>query len=163
MRGADLLTAILPKVFIVLLIIYLFILLYIFIINPPQSIYCITIGGLLYFAQLCIWCFLSAKYQPSFLPLFTETKKSTSRCFCKTFFFYSGSSWVVIILYLGRSHIVFAAYLSISPAGRLCRPGEKRKKQSNCDLSSAPLIAFVQQPWDLKYEQDYAITQRKYK
>ena len=58
MRGADLLTAILPKVFIVLsiiyLFIYLFILLYIFIINPPQSIYCITIGGLLYFAQLCI-------------------------------------------------------------------------------------------------------------
>ena len=134
--------------------------------NPPQSIYCITIGGLLYFAQLCIWCFfyiekysLPAKYQP----LFRETKKSTSKCFCKTFFFYSGSSWVVIILYLGRSHIVFAAYLSISPAGRLCPPGEKRKKQSNCDLSSAPLIAFVQQPWELKYEQDYAITQRKYK
>ena len=90
-------------------------------------------------------------------------KKSTSNCFCKTFFFYSGSSLVVIILYLGRSHIVFVAYLSISPAGRLCPPGEKRKKQSNCDLSSAPLIAFVQQPWDLKYEQDYAITQRKYK
>ena len=66
-------------------------------------------------------------------------------------------------LVFGSSHIVFVAYLSISPAGRLCPPGEKRKKQSNCDLSSAPLIAFVQQPWDLKYEQDYAITQRKYK
>ena len=145
MRGADLLTAILPKVLHYNLWSF-FILqssLYDFFYNEKY--------------------FLSAKYQPSFCLSLRRPKSQRLNCFCKIFFFYSGCSWVVIILYLGRSHIVFVAYLSISPARRLCPPGEKRKKQSNCDLSSAPLIAFVQQPWELKYEQDYAITQRKYK
>ena len=68
---------------------------------------------------------------------------------------------VYYCLVFGSQPFVFVAYLSISPCLSLLWLLWQTQKQSDCDLSCAPLIASTDQSREQKYKCKYPITKQK--